>query len=103
MAFNFGSLINAGKNPQKEANAGADALMQSMGAGKEFTGTADALMNSTDKQDMNDVSNIFGLTPKAASPNPPTGQLSGTGQDEEENQDQMLATAALGPMGMLLG
>ena len=64
MAFDFGKLINAGKNPQPEANAGADALMQSMGASKGAMGTANSLMNNTDKQDLSDVediASIFGL------------------------------------------
>ena len=63
MAFDFGKLINTGKNPQPEANAGADALMQSMGV-TGSTGIAGAAMNNTDKQDMadvEDIASIFGL------------------------------------------
>ena len=110
MAFDFGKLINAGKNPQPEANAGADALMQSMGASKGAMGTADSLMNNTDKQDMNDVKNVMsifggGSSDPQATPTTDSdvsSSINDKATSEAEDQDQMLAQAALGPVGMLL-
>ena len=63
MAFGFKKVMSLGNKPQPEANAGADALMQSMGINGS-TGIAGAVMNNTDKQDLSDVediASIFGL------------------------------------------
>ena len=64
MAFDFKKVMSLGNKPQPEANAGADALMQSMGAGAGTAGAMGGLMNNTDKQDLSDVediASIFGL------------------------------------------
>ena len=58
MAFDFNKVVKLGNKPQPEANAGADALMQSMGVSGD-TGIPNVAMNNTDKQDLSDVEDIM--------------------------------------------
>lgn len=110
MAFDFKKVMSLGNKPQPEANAGADALMQSMGAGAGTAGAMGGLMNNTDKQDLSDINNIISMAgggSSAPQTTPTTdsdvsSSINDKATSEAEDQDQMLAQAALGPVGMLL-
>ena len=59
MAFDFTQFMKT-KTPEQQ-NAGADALMQSMGASPQTSGVMGGLMNNTDKQDLSDAEDIMSI------------------------------------------
>ena len=103
MAFNSSEFFNLqnqqglGKprmpgQPPLENKAAVDAL-------------GNSLLTQGDKNDINMVSSIFGggATPAETPPAGSAGQTAGLPTDPTANPDEALATAALGPIGMLLG
>ena len=70
MPFDFQKMMTLGNKPQSEANAGADALMQSLGMSQQpqtningSTGIANPTAGDSSKQDaedMKDIMTIFG-------------------------------------------
>ena len=95
MPFDFSEFVGMGKQPEeKQNNAMVDALGQSL-TSKEDKGLFNSLVGSATAP-----------TPvepqKSNSANSMTDNILNQAQSEAQQQDQMLATAALGPIGMLL-
>jgi hypothetical protein len=104
MAFNLGEFFDLQSHqglrkprlpgqPPLENNAAVDAL-------------GNSLLTQNDKNDINMVSGLFGgsepeATPQAASPT--GGEMAETPTGTGNPEDSALVTAALGPLGMLLG